>query len=281
MVKLGDDNHLRVSKQVDFGLYLDGGAYGEILLPKRYVPAGTEVDSSLDVFIYLDSEDRLVATTERPKVKVGECAALKVVDSSRPGAFLDWGLPKDLLVPRNEQSTLIEVGQTHVVYVYIDVGTESIVASARLERHLSELGYYFQAGQAVDVLIYARSDLGYKAVINHSHLGLLYASEVFQTLSIGDNLKAYIKQIRPDRRIDLSLQVPGKVVEEDLPEKILSYLRAQGGTSDLTDKASPERIYAEFQVSKAHFKRALGLLYKQKRIHLSKERLTLADFESN
>ena len=275
MVKIGEYNHLRVNKQVDFGMYLDGGGYGEILLPKRYIPAGLQVGQTLDVFIYLDSEDRLIATTEKPLATVGECAYLKVLDTNRYGAFLDWGLPKDLLVPRAEQECAMQVGKYYVVYVYLDERSESIVASSRLSHHLSELGYYFKAEQSVDLLIYARSELGYKAVIDNSHIGLLFDSEVYQPLKIGQHVSGFIKQVRPDRRIDLSLRKAGEVVEDGLAAKIIEHLKARGGSSTLTDKTAPELIYQEFQVSKAHFKRALGLLYKQQRILLSKDKITL------
>ncbi|WP_020396971.1 CvfB family protein [Thiolinea disciformis] len=275
MVKIGEYNHLRVAKQVDFGLYLDGGSYGEILLPKRYIPAGLQVGQMLDVFIYLDSEDRLIATTEKPLATVGECAYLKVVDTNRYGAFLEWGLPKDLLVPRAEQESAMQVGKSYVVYVYLDERSESIVASSRLSHHLSELGYYFKAEQPVDLLIYARSELGYKAVIDNSHIGLLFDSEVYQSLKIGQRVSGFIKQVRPDRRIDLSLRKAGEVVEDGLAAKIIEHLKARGGSSTFTDKTAPELIYQEFQVSKAHFKRALGLLYKQQRILLSKDKITL------
>ncbi len=274
-MQIGHYNRLRISKQVDFGVYLEGGAYGEILLPRRYVPSSVQVGQELEVFIYLDSEDRLIATTEKPLATVGECAFLRVVDVNRHGAFLDWGLPKDLLVPHNEQAIPMQVGQSYVVYLYVDEQSESIVASSQLSRHLSELGYYFKVGQAVDLLIYATTDLGFKAVINQTHLGLLYKTEVFQTLQVGQSVKAYIKHIRSDRKIDLSLKAPGVIVADALAQKILRHLEQQGGSSDLTDKAPPERIYAEFQVSKAHFKRALGLLYKQKVIVLSKDKISL------
>ncbi len=275
MLEIGKYNRLAVSTQVDFGVYLAAGGYGEILLPRRYVPADTQVGDELDVFIYLDSEDRLIATTEQPLAQVGECAYLKVVDSSRHGAFLNWGLPKDLLVPRNEQERPMEVGKSYVVYIYLDERTESIIGSTRLPRHLSELGYYYQPEQAVDLLIYGRSELGFKAVVGHTHLGLLYAAEVFQPLRIGQRVPGFIKQIRPDRKIDLTLQLATPVVEDALTQQILDHLKAHGGHSDFTDKTSPERIYAEFHVSKAHFKRALGALYKQKKIVLSPNNTSL------
>lgn len=276
-MNIGQMNTLRITKTVTFGMYLDGGKYGEILLPRRYVPEGYEVDDELEVFIYLDSEDRLIATTETPLTQVGECAFLEVVDTARVGAFLDWGLPKDLLVPFSEQEARMEKGESYVVYTHLDERTESIIATSRLSKYLSESGHYFKAGQKVDLLIYGRSELGYKAVINHTHLGQLYENETFRTLAPGDRVEGYIKQVRDDMKIDLSLQEPGKshVVTDDLIAQIVEHLRANGGSSTFTDKTAPELIYKEFQVSKAQFKRALGKLYKQKIVKLEPEKTSL------
>ena len=275
MLKLGRNNLLRVVKTTSFGVYLDGANYGEILLPKRYVPTDCQIDSWLKVFVYLDSEDRLIATTETPKAQVGECVSLKVVDTNRFGAFLDWGLPKDLLVPRREQAQPMQVGQSYVVYVHVDAPSESIIGSSRLELFLNETGSDFSPRQAVDLLIYERTELGFKAVINNTHLGLLYANEVFQPLSVGQRQKGYIKAVRADYKIDLMLQLPSAVAHDAVTTKILEHLRARGGSSNFTDKSSPEAIYQEFQVSKAHFKRAIGLLYKQQLIVIAKDGIRL------
>lgn len=276
MSKLGRYNLLRVTKTTSFGVYLDGANYGEILLPKRYVPQDCQPDSWLKVFVYLDSEDRLIATTETPLVKVGEVACLKVVSVNRFGAFLDWGLPKDLLVPRREQAIPMQEGQSYVVCVYVDDKTETIVGSSRLELFLNEFGSSFTPRQAVELMIYERTELGFKAVINGTHLGLLYANEVFQPLHIGQRVQGYIKAIRPDQKIDLMLQLPSPVVQDAVAQKILDHLHARGGSSTFTDKSSPEDIYREFQVSKAHFKRAIGLLYKQQKIVMGKDLIRLA-----
>ncbi len=277
MINIGRYNTLRVSKRVDFGLYLDGGQYGEILLPKRYMPADCAVDDALTVFIYLDSEDRLLATTETPHLQVGQCALLKVVDTNRVGAFLDWGLPKDLLVPFREQEHPMQVGKSYVVYAHLDERTQSIIASSRLHKYLSELGHYFKTGQAVELMIYGRSELGYKAVIGQTHLGQLYENEVFQTLQLGQQLTGYIKQVRQDMKIDLSLQEPGAahVISDELAQRIIAHLQAQGGSSTFTDKTAADKIYQEFQVSKGQFKRALGALYKQRRIKLAPGKTSL------
>ena len=276
-LKIGRLNQLRINKQVTFGMYLDGGKYGEILLPRRYVPEGFSDGDMLEVFIYLDSEDRLIATTEVPKVQVGECAYLEVVDTNRAGAFLDWGLPKDLLVPFSEQDVRMEKGQRYTVHVHFDERTESIIASSRLAKYLSELGHYFKAGREVELLIYGRSDLGFKAVINDTHLGQLYDNETFQPLQIGDRVSGYIKKVREDMKIDLSLQElgSGHRVSDDLVARIMDHLRARGGSSDVGDKSPPEQIYAEFQVSKGQFKRAIGQLYKQKIIKLEPGKISL------
>lgn len=266
MLKIGKYNLLRVVKEVPFGVYLDGANYGDILLPKRDVPKDCKPGSWLKVFIYLDSEDRLIATTKTPSAMVGECACLKVVAISKFGAFLDWGLPKDLLVPRREQVHLMQEGRSYVVYLYVDEQTQTIAASSRLEMFLNEFGNDFTAREAVELMIAERTEIGFKAVINGTHLGLLYANEVFQPLRIGQKLTGYIKAIRPDRKIDLMLQLPSAVAHDDLTQKILAHLQAQGGRSSFNDKSSPEAIYETFQVSKAHFKRAIGLLYKQKQI---------------
>lgn len=265
-MNIGKHNLLRLTKETAFGVYLDGSNYGEILLPKRYVPKGCKPDSWVKVFVYLDSENRLIATTETPLAKVGDVACLKVASVTRFGAFLDWGLPKDLLVPRKEQAHPMQEGQSYVVCVYLDDVTETIAASSRLDLFLNEFGSSFTPRQPVELLIYERTEIGFKAVIDGTHLGLLYANEVFQPLAIGQKVPGYIKAIRPDLKIDLMLQLPSAVAHDDLTQKILQHLQARGGRSSFTDKSSPEDIYREFQVSKAHFKRAIGQLYKQKLI---------------
>ncbi|WP_439134111.1 CvfB family protein [Pseudomaricurvus sp.] len=275
MVQIGKFNRLKVVKLVDFGLFLEGDKFGNILLPKRYVPENTDIGDELDVFIYLDSEDEIIATTERPKVTVGECAYLKVKDVNRVGAFLDWGLPKDLMVPYNEQSNPMEEGKSYVVYVYLDAYTNRIVASSRLNRHLKEESLYFKPQQAVKLQICGRTDMGYKAVINNTHLGLLFKDDAFKPLKYGARTPGYIKAIRPDKKIDLSLQLPPVQQREQLTEQILEHLEARGGTSNLTDKSAPDDIYKEYNVSKGAYKKALGSLYKAKRILIEPDKITL------
>jgi predicted RNA-binding protein (virulence factor B family) len=275
MIEIGKKNQLRVLKRVDFGIYLDGGDLGEILMPVRYVPEGCKVGDVVDSFLYLDSEDRLIATTETPYVEVGGCAHLEVVAVGAVGAFMNWGLAKDLLVPFKEQRVPMAVGKSYTVYVYLD-NTERIAASSRLRRFLSEENDgKFVVGQEVSLLIARRSDLGYQAVINGSHLGLIHSEEIFQPIHVGDHMDGYIKGIRPDGFINLTLNARGKASIDALSQFILDFLKAEGGSSFLTDKSPAEEIYKTFNVSKSNYKKALGKLYKEKYIMLDKERITL------
>lgn len=275
MLQIGKQNRLKIIKRTDFGLFLDGGKYGNILLPKRYATIEMNIGDELDVFIYLDSDDCIIATTLTPKAMVGECAFLEVKEVNNVGAFLDWGLPKDLLVPYGEQHKPMEVGRSYVVCIYQDEYTGRITASSRLNRHLEERASGLRAQQAVDLMICGRSDMGYKAVVNHTHLGLIFRDDAFRTLLYGEKFKGYIKAIRADRKIDLSLQKHARDTKEDLAEKILSDLQQKGGVSYLTDKSDPDAIYKAFNVSKGNYKNALSLLYKQRKILIEKDKITL------
>jgi uncharacterized protein len=275
MADIGKINNLQVVKSLDHGIYLDGEDLGEILMPSRYVPENCEIGDFLEVFIYLDSADLLLATTEAPYVMVGECAYLKVVDVNQAGAFLDWGLPKDLLVPYGEQISPLKIGQSYTVLAYLDENTNRIAATQKLDSRLREEAQYFKPGQAVDLLIFGKTELGYKAVINNTHIGLIYKNEVFQTLTHGEKLKGFIKAIREDKKIDLCLQLPGKDARDDLNTRILNHLKKNDGESSLTDKSSPEDIYKCFSVSKKNYKKALGTLYKKKLILIAKDKITL------
>lgn len=275
MLKIGQMNRLEVIKQVDFGLFLEGGKYGNILLPRRYVPSTAKIGDQLDVFIYLDSDDCIIATTLTPKVMVGQCAHLEVKDVNAVGAFLDWGLPKDLLVPYNEQHKPMEVGNSYVVCVYLDQHTSRITASSRLNHHLEERASGLTLQQEVDLIICGRSELGFKAVINHTHLGLIFRDNSPRTLLYGEKLKGYVKEIRPDRKIGLSLQPLNSVVRDQLTDVILAHLQANNGESTLTDKSEPEEIYAQYKVSKGIYKNALSKLYKERKILITKEKITL------
>jgi len=275
MAEIGKINNLQVVKNLDHGIYLDAEELGEILMPSRYIPENCEVGDSLEAFIYLDSADLLLATTETPYVMVGECAYLKVVDVNQTGAFMDWGLPKDLLVPYSEQISPLKIGQSYTVLVYLDENTNRIVATQKLDSRLSEEAQYFKPEQAVDLLIFGKTELGYKAVINNTHIGLIYKNEVFQTLTNGETLKGFIKTIREDRKIDLCLQLPGKDAREDLNTRILNHLKKNDGESTLTDKSSPDDIYQCFAVSKKNYKKAIGMLYKKKLILIEEDKITL------
>ena len=276
MLKIGKVNRLQVVKEVPFGVYLDADEHGTILLPGLYVPKPCAIDDWLDVFVYADSEDLLIATTLTPKAMVGECAYLKVVAVNKTaGAFMDWGLSKDLLVPFNQQQRPMEEGRSYVVYIYLDESTQRIAAASKLSHYLQEESTDFTPQQSVDLLIASRTDLGYKAVIDGSHLGLIFASEVFQPLKMGQQVKGYIKAIREDGKIDLSLTLPGKEARDSLTEKIMAYLESHDGVTRLTDKSPPEAIYKTFGVSKGQYKKALGRLYKQKLILIEKQKITL------
>lgn len=277
MVQVGQYNLLEIVKEVDFGVFLDGGDIGNILLPKRYVPSGCEIGDELEVFIYLDSEDEIIATTEQPFAQVGQCAYLKVTDVNQMGAFLDWGLPKDLLVPFNEQHKPMELGKSYVVTLYLDEHSQRIVASSRLSRHLYEESRFFSPQQPVKLLICGRSDMGYKAVVNGTHLALLFKDDAFKPLKYGQKVDGYIKDIRQDHKINVSLQLPPIQQREQLTEQIIDHLKDNNGSSTLTDKSAPDAIYHQFNVSKKAYKKAIGSLYKAKRINIAADKITLLD----
>ena len=275
MADIGVLNNLKVVKEVDFGVYLDGGEHGEILLPRRYVPANCKVDDNIRVFIYLDSEDRLIATTERPYAMAGDFALLKVVAVNSVGAFLDWGLPKDLLVPFSEQRPLMEKGKSYIVRVYVDKQSNRITATTRLDRYLDNDPCNFHAGQEVELLICNQTDIGYKAIINGTHWGVLYSNEVFQSLRRGQKTEGYIKKVRDDNKIDLCLQKPGYEKVGDVTETILNVLKKKGGSLPVTDKSSPEIIYKLFGVSKKTYKKAIGAIYRKRLITIENNGIKL------
>lgn len=275
-IELGKFNRLEVVKQVDFGMYLDGGDEGEILLPARYVPEGCEVGDWLNVFLYLDNEERLIATTLTPLVQVGQFACLEVAWINQYGAFLNWGLMKDLFVPFSEQKMKMEVGRKYVVHAHLDEESYRIVASAKVDRYLSKEKPDYQAGEEVSILIWQKTDLGFKAIIENEFAGLLYDSEIFQTLRTGDTLTAFIKQVREDGKIDLVLQKPGFERIEDFSKTLFDHIREHGGRINLNDKSPAEEIYDVFGVSKKTFKKAVGDLYKKRLIVLNEDGIALA-----
>ncbi|MBL1320043.1 MAG: GntR family transcriptional regulator [Methylophaga sp.] len=277
MVELGKLNTLTVLKRLDFGIYLDGGDGEEILLPRRYVPEGCSVGDELEVFIYLDSEDLLIATTETPKAEVGECAYLNVIEVNRIGAFLDWGLPKDLLVPFGEQQKPMQVGQSYVVYLYVDQASERIAASTKLDKFLADTSPYYKVQQQVDLLICGRTDLGYRAVVDGGTIGLLFKSDVLTPITMGQKVKGYIKHIREDKKLDLCLQLVTRQALDALSEQILAFIEKEGGQSSLTEKSPPDVIAKQFGVSKSSYKKALGKLYKKRLIVIEKTHIALVD----
>ena len=278
MLALGKINRLTVKKQVKFGFYLDGLSWGEILLPNNVAPKDLQIGQTLEVFLYLDSEDQLIATTERPKIKVGEVAMLQVVATTKVGAFVNWGLKKDLLVPYSEQKLPLKEGQSYLLYCYVD-NSNRIVASSKLDRHLHKTPAPYQAGDKVDIIISEQTDIGYKAVVNHQHWGVLYKNEVFKPLRRGDKLSAYIVKVRDDGKIDLRLNAATYKQALELTAQILAKLEQNGGKLALTDKSSPEQIYANFGVSKKAFKQAIGTLYKDKKIVIAEHGIILVPSE--
>lgn len=276
MVTIGRFNRLRVTRQQEEGARLEGGKLGQLLLPRRYVPADIKDGDYLDVFLYLDSEDRPIATTEKPLAQIDECAWLKVVSVTPVGAFLDWGLPKDLMVPFAEQRRPMQEGRHYLVYLFED-NTGRIAASSKLNRFIADKAPQgtYKPGQAVSLTIAERTDLGVKAIIEHQTWGLIYHDDIFRPVRQGQRLTGYIKRLRPDGKVELSLQAPGYAKVDDLAGEILRQLQASGGYLPLSDKSPPEAIKARFHVSKSTFKQAIGGLYKQQRIRIEKDGIHL------
>src|SRR5687768_16607480 len=267
MPTIGRRNTLKIVREAPPGLYLDGGELGEILLPKKYIPHDIKPKDLLNVFVYLDSEDRLVATTETPLAEVGEFAALKVVGVNRNvGAFLNWGLAKDLLLPFREQTKPPRIGQTIVVFILLDQTSSRIMASARLNRHLSQEPPDYQPGQSVNLLIVSKTPLGYTAIVENAHRGLLYGDRTNAPLEIGQRVKGYVRIVREGGKIDLTLDPPGAYKQvPSITAEIVNALEKSGGKLHFDDSTDPEEIRATFNVSKNTFKRALSSLYKKRR----------------
>lgn len=279
MIEIGHTYELAVIKEVDFGVYLDAKDLGEVLLPGRYVDDNLTIGDTIEVFLYLDTEDRPVATTETPRAQVGEFAYLQAVDTTHVGAFLDWGLEKDVLVPFAEQHRPMEKGRSYLVYLYIDDHDKRIVASSKIDKFLDDdEPHDFKQHQKVDLIIANSTDLGYKAIVNHSHWGVLYKNEVFQRLSFGQSIQGYIKNIRSDKRIDLSLQ-GGKETRDKYSNTILNYLKKHNGYAAVHDKSDPKLISDLFGMSKKAFKRSIGGLYKQRIISIEADGIRLTKSE--
>ncbi len=274
MYTIGSYNTLRVAKQVDFGLYLTDG-HEEILLPRRYEPSGVLVDDDIEVFVYTDSEDRPIATTEKPFAIVGQFAYLKVKEITPIGAFLDWGIAKDLFVPLSEQSLRMREGERYVVYLYLDGKTNRVVGTSKWNKFLKKDTPPFKEGDQVDLMVAERTDLGFNAIIDREYLGLLYKTEIFGPLNVGDEMKGYIKKMREDGKIDLILQPGGYGHVEDAKDLIYQYLKLNKGYLAIGDKSSPEDIYDRLKISKKAFKKAIGGLYKDRLIDISDHAIVL------
>ncbi len=277
MVSIGKTNTLRIIKEVDFGIYLDGGKeFGEILLPIRYVPKNVQVDDDIEVFIYFDSEDRIVATTETPYAQVGEFAFLEVVDVNNTGAFMNWGLMKDLLLPYDEQTHRPEVGKSYVVYILQDGTTGRPIASMKIRDFLDDESLNeFKVGQKVSLMSANKTDLGYQMIINNTHVGLLHQHEAIRSIKHGEKLQGFIQNIRDDRKIDVCLHLKPSEKTNEITDLILYKLKANGGSLALHDKSDPKDIQKTFGISKGMFKKALGALYKQKKIKIETDGIRL------
>lgn len=275
-LKLGQKNKLKAAWKVDFGMYLEGGGYdGKILLPERYVPEDLEVGDEIEVFLYLDNEERLVATTIEPKAMVGDFAYLEVAWVNEYGAFLDWGLMKDLFCPFREQKRRMQQGQSYIVHVHIDEDSYRIMASAKVEKFLAPLPHDYTAGREVELLIWQKTDLGFKVIIDNGYAGLLYDTQIFCNLHTGDRVKGYISNIRPDGKVDCALQKTGRAHAEDFSARLLRYLETQGGRCHLGDKSDAEDIKQQFGVSKRTYKQAIGDLYKRHLIEITDSGIVL------
>lgn len=275
MVEIGKINKLTIIRKLDYGTQLDGGESERVLLAKKDSPQNCQPGDELEVFVYEDREKHLLATTKMPYATVGQFAKLQVVADSPSGAYLDWGMQKDLLVPRSEQHSKMETGKSYIVFIFLDKKTNRVTASTKLDKFFSSQPPNYHEDEEVDLIIYDKTDLGYKAIINNSHLGIVYKNEVFQPLHIGQQLKGYIKKIREDLKIDLSLQQSGYQRVDDVSRGILKTIKDLGGKITVTDKSRPEEIYSLFGVSKKTFKRAIGALYKRRLITLEKDGIKL------
>ena len=268
-LQVGRHNRLSIVKLVDFGCYLDGGKYGEILMPSRYMQANQQVGDEVDVFVYFDSDDRLVATTEQPLAQVGEIAYLTVKEVSAPGAFLDWGLMKDLLVPRREQRQTMVAGKSYVVYVFQDPASGRIAATQKFARYLDNVMPQYKVGDKVKAIVTELTQLGYKVAVDNMFTGVIYESDVYRPLRVGDTLEAYIKKVRDDDKLDISPTPLGYARVDSLADNILSTLRANGGRMSVGDHSDPEQIRSLFGCSKKSFKMTIGTLMRQGQIEIT------------
>ncbi len=276
MIKIGGYNTLQVKRMVDFGVYLDDGNEG-ILLPKRFVPENVQVGDELNVFVYHDSENRIIATTQTPKGVAGDIVLLKAVSITMHGAFLDWGLMKDLFVPKSKQLTGMRVGGEYLVKIYIDEQTGRVAATEKIEPFLNNDSLTVVEKEQVQLTVYRRTDIGYVVIINNKHTGILHFNEIYRTIRVGDTFKGFIKTIREDNKIDVVAGTQGYKRVEDEAEKIVRLLRENNGYLPYHDKSAPEEIYDFFGMSKKTFKMTTGNLYKQRKIEFTKTGIKLID----
>ena len=276
-IELGKFNRLKIVKEVDFGLYLDGGEEGEILLPARYVPYNYEIGQLIDVFVYLDNEERLIATTLKPYVQVGEFAYLQVSWVNQYGAFLDWGLMKDLFCPFREQKRKMEVGRSYIIHTHVDEESFRIMASAKVEHYLSTERPPYTPDEEVNLRVWQHTTMGYKVIIDNKYQGLVFDNQVFRELEVGDCLKGYIIQVRDDGKVDVALQKKGRQQTLDFSDTLFNYMENNGGRCYLHDKSPAEEIYQRFKVSKKVFKKAVGDLYKRRLIEITDHGLFLIE----
>jgi uncharacterized protein len=277
MVQVGKMNRLSIKGMQAYGLHLDGGTAGDILLRGTSSLPKYQTGEKIDVFVYVDSEQRLLASLQRPYACVGEFASLRVVTNGAAGAFMAWGLESDLFVPKSEQQDNMRDGRYYVVFIFINEKTNRITGSSKLNKFLNQHPPNYQEGEEVDLLVYAKTELGYSAVVNSCHAGMIYENEVFQNLSIGQRLQGYVKKIRDDGKIDVRLQRTGSQGIDDISQTILNTLKDRGGMVAVTDKSPPEEVYALFGVSKKVFKKAIGALYKKRLLVLGSDGIKLAD----
>lgn len=274
-ITLGAYNLLKVVKKVDFGMYLDGGVEGEILLPTRYVPEGCKIGDELNVFLYLDQDEKIIATTLEPLAKVGDFACLEVAWVNEYGAFLNWGLMKDLFCPFREQKKRMQKGERYIVYVKLDEESYRIMATAKVDKYLNQDKPAYKHGDEVDLLVQQKTELGFKVIIDNAYGGLIYDNQVFRPLHTGDRLKGYIDRVRPDGKIDVTVQPTGRRQTEEFSDVLLAYLQDNGGHCSLGDKSPAELIADRFKVSKKTFKKAIGDLYRKRLITISDEAIDL------
>jgi hypothetical protein len=274
LINVGTYNELEVVKELDFGIYLREGDV-EILMPTKWVPVGTKIGDLLNVFIFRDSDDRLIATTKEPYATSESFAFLEAKQVNEIGAFMDWGMDKDLLVPFREQAHRMEPRKSYVVFVYVDEETNRLVGSTKLNRFIERENINVQEGDIVDLLVYSETDLGYNAIVNNLYSGLIYKNEIYEAIRIGDKIKGFVKRVREDNKIDLSLQKSGLDLVDDVKWRILKLMKEQNGFLPLNDNSSPEDIKAKLQISKKAFKKAIGALYRERLVKLTEKGVEL------